>query len=551
MTRLRSFPKAAIIVLLFLVPLLPIPPASASPICSPSQSPSWQICGPITAVSGVNEQPSAVQASDGTLRLAWTHLTTTGASSIDYAVRFANGTWQSPSSVTNLGGQNEFPSIIQHSNGTIFVFWSYKAVGANHFQIYYRYLKGTVWSTYRPLPLNGTQTSLNDTLASTAVDRSGTLWLAWTRDNTTAAGTTAVMRQLWYKTLGAAGWSTELNITSPRDVNWNLQPSIASGKDGVMRIAYSRGQSPSFQINYVYRSSSGWSSPVPVSSSNSTANDQSPSLIQDRNGTFRVFWTRNTNPNLVIRTESSIDNGVHWGGETAINSACSACSSDRPSAVQSITDKNIWVFYTNTSSTSTNIWALKTSSPIFPVHDVATVCFGYCYLSFAATKMYAGGFPGPYAGQSPIESVYITVRNFGDFIENVTLNLAVTNTTKYLFTQALQVQNNTSATFAFNWNTTGVKPGRYGISANATIPGETVGNQADDNLLLKNQIWLIPLGDVNQDGAVTIVDISIANFGYAATPGNPRWNPYADITGGGIISIVDINYINFHYGIYT
>ena len=529
--------------------LIPPQQVSGSITCSPSQSSFWKICGPIEALGGIDEQPSALQANDGTLRLAWAHLTGTGVSNIYYNTRLANGTWMGASVLTNLGGHNQFPSIIQAGNGTIFVFWSYKAAASSHYQIYYRYLKGSAWSAYTPLPLT-TPTSLNDTQPSTTLGSDGTLWLVWTRDNSTAVGTSRVMRQLWYKTLNSTGWSPENSITSSSDTNWNFEPSVLVGRDGLVRIAFARGvQTPTnFQINYIYRAGSGWSVPNRIVTSNSTANDANPSLIQDRNGTLWVFWSRDMTTNFVLRGEYSVDNGAHWIGETAITAACSTCpDSEQPAAVQSSTDKNIWVFYSTNPTVSTfSIWALETTSPIYPVHDVSLTTPVF---SLSNPIQYAGGFPGPYIGISPVETIYINVQNSGDLAENVTLHLTISNTTLYSFVQTIQVLSGNLGNFAFSWNTTGAKPAQYRFVINATISTpESLGNQVDNVATIPNAIHLYPLGDVDQDGWITIQDISVADLGYGATPGNSRWNPWADITGGGIISIVDINYITYHYG---
>jgi hypothetical protein len=559
--QMRAELRIVLIILLMIFisfPLNQLPRnVQAAVTCSNSQSSSWQICGPIEALTGIDEQPTGIQANDGTLRLAWTHIIGSGASSIYYNTRLTNGTWLNAAPITNLGGLNQNPSLVQANNGTIFLFWSYRpATGpdSSHYRINYRYLKGTVWSSY--VNATATPATMNDTMPSAAVGSDGTLWLIWTRDNSTSLGTTPVMRQLWYKTLSSNVWSQEGSITDRLDTNWNWQPSIIVPKDGTPRIAFSRGR-PSlanFQINYITRAGTGWSPPVPIVNSNSTARDQNPSMLQDRNGTLWVFWSRDMNTNFVVRVESSVDNGAHWTVDIALTAACVGCAdSQGPSAVQSntSTDKNIWVFYSTNPSqfgTGFDIWAFKTTNPIYPVHDVSVPLAFY---SLSNIVQYAGGFPGSYVGQSPIESIYATVQNLGDLPENVTLRLTVSNTTIYSFTQILLIPSGTSGSFAFNWNTTGVKPAVYRMLANATIPVETFGNRADNVVRVANAIHLYPLGDVNQDGAINIVDISIANLGYGATPGNPRWNPFANITGSGVISIVDINYISYRYGTFT
>jgi hypothetical protein len=479
-----------------------------------------------------------------------------------YATRMLNGTWNSGTSINNLGGSNLFPSIVQASNGTIFVFWSYKKIGSPNYQIYYRYLKGSVWSSYTKVPLQ-TATTWNDTQPSTAVDKTGTLWLIWTRDNSTVAGNTPVYRQLWYETLTSSGWSKhEQNITSTSDINWNFQPSVMVGKDGLQRIVYSKGQSTlsNFQINYIYRVGSGWSIPRGIVSSNSTANDMNPSLVQDRNGTLWVFWTRNMNTNFVIRAESSIDNATSWRGETMLTVACSGCvDSEFPAAVQSGVDKNLHVFYsTNPGATGFDIWELVTVNRISPVHDV-TISRNVGSYGANASLVYAGGFSNPYAGisQSPVVVLFVTVQNLGDFAETTSVTLAVTNTTRIsLGTQTVQIPINGSNIFSFPWNTSGVRPARFGLSANASIPVEPVGNRGDDSMAMTNIVHLLPLGDVDQDGSVTLTDVAVVfyNYGFSCftpTTCSPRYNPFADTNGNGIIDIVDIGVVSRNFDTFT
>jgi hypothetical protein len=75
----------------------------------------------------------------------------------------------------------------------------------------------------------------------------------------------------------------------------------------------------------------------------------------------------------------------------------------------------------------------------------------------------------------------------------------------------------------------------------------------DNSASVSNGIHILPLGDVDQDGSVTITDFSVAVYGFGFTPACncSRWNPYADIHGVGIIDIVDVGVIQHNYGIYT
>jgi hypothetical protein len=351
------------------------------------------------------------------------------------------------------------------------------------------------------------------------------------------------------------------------------------GKDGIVRVAYSRGQSSTsiFQIYYAIYNAGTWT-PTPLTTQTS-APDGSPSIIQDRNGTLWVFWNRNLNEGSsgfaqVIYDRSSIDNGATWSAEsalTAISCNTSGCmQSENPTVVQSTYDKYVWVFYASDPVSTLDIYALQsaicvsgscTPRQIAPVHDITI-----SYYSNNASLVYQGGFHNPYAGiaESAVVQVSATVVNPGDYVENVSVSLTATNITSYgLGTQIiLRVQPGGSGIASFNFDTTWVKPARYGISGNATIPVETFGNKPDGLLSASNQIHVLPLGDVDQDGSVTISDISVVFYNYGCTspnytritcPTRPNdgYNPWADINGDGVIDIVDVATVSKNYGTYT
>ena len=479
-----------------------------------------------------------------------------------YVNRLANGTWLHPALLTSQPSptKNQNPAVAQINNGTIFLFWSYQAVSSPHYQISYRTLTNGKLSTYKVAttpPIN-----MNDTLPSAAVGRDGTLWLVWTRDNRTAAGTSPVMRQLLYKTLKGGVWSAETNLTSPTDVNQNLQPSIIVGKDGVVRIAFARGppSTGNFQINYMTYSGTAWSAPTPIvtTCSSSCTGDANPSLTQDRNGTIWLFWARNvvvsTTTDFVIYSKFSVDNGAHWNSsETPLTAVSTSVESQMPTAVQSntITDKNLWVFYsTNPSGAEFDIWGLKSPNPIRPVHDITVSGF-----SVSNYFWYAGGLPS--IGQGASLPIYVNVTNLGDFGETAVVTLFATNTSNInIGTVSQFITNGTWSYLSFNWNTSGVRAAVYGLSASiAPLPGETLGNLGDNNFSVSNESHILPLGDVDQDGSVTITDVGVVYFNYGFTVGSLhngfRVPAFADINGNGIIDIVDVGVVSRNYGTFS
>ena len=573
---------SGILLVLCMTGLITLPQVHAAPTCSPSQSSSWQICGPIESPNTINLQPDAIQVNDGTLGMVW--LSLVGS---NLAVLYASGTWDGVSwswstgtDITTQAGKNQNPALAQLANTTTYMFWSYKPSTSPNYQLYYLKQNGGLFSkTYVKVPLTN-PTPLNDTLPSASVGRDGTLYLVWTRDNSTRVGTTPVMRQLWYKTLKNGVWSVEQPLTSATDVNWNYQPSVAVGKDGVVRVVFSRGRFSTnvFDVYYMTYSGSSWSSPQAVTTQ-TTTQDSYPTIAQDRNGTFWVFWSRNLGTGnstaYSVFESSSFNNGSNWTGGTGLTpTSCgsSGCDSEYPTAVQSTSDKNIWVFYATNPVLNFNIYALETTSPVTPVHDVAIVPYTNtplpAFIRTNASQVYPGGLHVPYGwvngvytpiNESALVRVTVNVQNFGDFAETVTLSLSVTNTTTTKFaTSVFQLSPGAITVNSFNWNTTGFKPARYGITANASIPIVTMGNKLDGLIVTTNLVHLLPPGDVNQDGSVTISDVTVVfsayNFScFTATTCSPTFMSaqWGDVDGSPVIDIVDATVVAQNYNTFT
>jgi hypothetical protein len=462
---------------------------------------------------------------------------------------YTNGVWSNDYNLTT-SGKNASPSLVQLVNGTILVFWVMKP--ARSYEVFYKRLIGNAWST----PVQVTTTTLNDTLNAAAVNnRDGSLWLVWTRVNSTCA--CAASKQLFYKTLKNGVWSSDVQLTN--DGNQNYGANVLISKDGIVKIAWSKGAAGSnYQLFYesYNGTSNSWSSASQIVSSTST--DEHPSLIQDRNGTLWLFWSRLIVVSLLIQYyvlfgKYSYDLGKTWSGEIQLTNTANTVDSQMPSAVQSTYGvKPLWVFYSSNLNVPDNdIYAL-TSSGIGPVHDV-TVSGASGSSNLGTSWEYPGGLKS--VSQSAIMTITIAVANIGDFVENVMVTLSVTNTTvTTIGTRTSLVGPGNIMNFYFYWNTTNITPARYGQSVSITaLPGETLGNMGDNSFGSTNQIHILPFGDVDQDGSVTITDFSVAVYGFDFTPACncSRWNPYADVHGLGIIDIVDVGIIQHNYGIYT
>jgi hypothetical protein len=508
-------------------------------------APSWSSPILVDSQRGLDILPSALQASNGTMWLAWeSDRNDLSNARFDIIYKtYTNGVWSNDYNLTT-SGKNASPSLVQLVNGTILAFWVMKP--ARSYEVFYKRLIGSTWST----PVQVTTTTLNDTLNAAAVNnRDGSLWLVWTRVDSSCA--CAASKQLYYKTLKNGVWSSDVQLTN--DNNQNYGASVLIAKDGIVRVVWSKGAAGSnYQLFYeAYNSTSGsWSSSFQVVSSSST--DEHPSLIQDRNGTLWLFWSRLIVVSLLIQYyvlfgKYSYDLGKTWSGEIQLTNTSNTVDSQMPSAVQSTYGvKPLWVFFSSNLNVPDNdIYALM-SSGIGPVHDV-TMSGVSAANNLGTSWEYPGGLKS--VGLSAIVTVRVAISNIGDVVENVIATLSYTNnTTVPVGTVKSLVGPGNTMNFYFYWNTTNVKVARYGFSVSiAALPGETSGNMGDNSYSVANQVLILPFGDVDQDGDVSIIDLSIFFHDYNSAVGSPLYNPYCDIAGTGIINIVDIGVVLYNF----
>jgi hypothetical protein len=550
--------KAALAVLLFIA--FSTVYQIAPPVHAAS---SWSAPFKVAQTSGLNLYPASLRMLNGTMWIAWSACSIFGCSSSSIYVETGNGTsWSYPTNIT-AQGQNVAPALTQYqspTNGTdyIFLFWSSNVAGK--FNIYYKTFHSDIygdqiWSATSRVT---TTTSFNDGFPSATTGRDGTIWLFWTRENSTAPCTSGSAQQIYFKTLKANIWSQDTPLTSGAYCNYG--PSSAVGKDGVLRLAYAHGNMTYPQV--FYQTYNGvWSSSSQIVTS--TVPDDSPALMQDRNGTFWLFWQREnpTSLDYAIFGKTSVDDGQTWSQESQITFPASNVDNRMPAAVQSTIDDHVYLFFAaNPANNTFYIYAAKSPVSISPVHDVSVSGFTLANTGLPTTPkgqallQYPGGLK--MTGESANVSISVAVSDPGDYTETVSLTVTATNQTSIpVGTQTFNLSPGGSTTRVFGWNTTNAPPGRYSLSAVA-LPSchcETPGNQGDLSFGLTNQVHILPLGDIDQDGNVNLIDVSVVFYDFGFTPSCQcsRWNPYADVDGDSLIGIIDAGVAGRNFGIVT
>lgn len=439
--------------------------ALASQISS-SRALGWSVGVRFTMNSEAwDEYPSIMQTRDGTIWVFWSSDSILGQYDIFYKTSSNNGaSWSSEKRLTADQTSDDYhPSAMQSQYLTIWVVWTRN--GAGNGEIFYKKSSnnGSTWTGDVQLTSN----AFDDSLPSIFQDLHGTIWIVWHR------ALSATQYNVFYVTSSDNGlsWSSEKQLAY--EAPFNLDPSIMGTGNGTIWIVYSSFVNANYELFYKNSTDYGtsWSNAIQLTTS-TTADDLAPSVIQDMSGTIWVFWARDSK----IYYKTSTNNGAGWSPD---NLLLSSSGFDENPSVTTTINRKIWLVWQSTRTDAQWDIYYKISDEISPVHDIAL------------TKMILwlpGGHLVESVSESTILFINVTVENQGQFTEtfNVTVyadrntgDLHVEIETQYGVT--LPVGNKID--LKFTWNTLSVPYGTYYLSSNASIvPGEY---DIADNLLFR------------------------------------------------------------------
>jgi hypothetical protein len=142
-------------------------------------------------------------------------------------------------------------------------------------------------------------------------------------------------------------------------------------------------------------------------------------------------------------------------------------------------------------------------------------------------------------GQGRCLDVNVTVENKGEHAG--TCNVTAYANTTLIETQQVTLSSKNSTTITFTWNTTGVTYGNYAVIAFVKQVSSEIGK-------LGGYITVTPLGDLNLDGTVNILDIFIVANAFGSKPEDPNWNSIADLNKDNVVNILDIFAVAWDFG---
>jgi len=148
---------------------------------------------------------------------------------------------------------------------------------------------------------------------------------------------------------------------------------------------------------------------------------------------------------------------------------------------------------------------------------------------------------------STIVNITVIVKNIANISVSETFNVTVKCDLNIIETeQVVDLAQGVNTTLTFNWNTTGVVPGNYIISAEASIVPDELNT--DNNIFGNGMIRVKIPGDIDGDGYVGSSDFSVLAGAYGSSSGDPAYDARADFDNDGYIGSADFSILAGNYG---
>ena len=484
-------------------------------------------------------QPAVIQGMDGTAWVFYEYIYFNQHSALPViayrtsqspGITYNSTNWsaQSTLSATPLS-QNISPSTSSYRNGTLYVAFASNRTG--NFNIFVKkYSPGIGWGPDYQVTLNTLDQIGNSVVAA----NDGSLWVFYDRQiNSNTAS-------IYYRVLHGGQTPAEVQFTNTTTGVQDQLPSAYQLIDGSIVVVWTHTDSSGNNNIYYRKYTSGvWGSVSQITTSNM---DSSPKIIQDENTTLWLAFTHDipqggSNFQVAVYYTYSINLGTSWAPSTNLtNDACGVpCPTSENAALAQLKDGRAYLFFTSNRDPQ-SYWNLYyASTGVIPFHHVAVTA-----LSFGPQKIRSGW----------TLTVNVTITNLGTFPESFYIFVRATNTSRVtVAAQFFSLAAGQVLPFSILWNTQGVYPGKYQISA--YIPPVNGEITPLANTAYAGIAWLVPLGDVDMNGCVNILDAAAVSIAWETTPGNPLWNPLADLDGDGVINIIDASDVGIWYGVCT
>ena len=497
-----------------------------------------------TTISYYDGFPSITQTSDGKIWLVWSR-SILGNLTLYYKTSLDLGTtWSEEMNLTEplTAGNDQNPSIIQAMNGTIWIAWAsdrpplFPQTPVPDFNLTadpssLTIPKGgsdtsniTVTSMNNfsdPVDLSimhepsGVSSTLNPTQVTPPPNGTATSTLTVSVEPTATPGNYTITVK------GKGG-----KMVHAVDIALEIIGSAGAGESGGSAPPYAASSPPDgawedYDIYYKVSHDNGATWLNDTLLSNNDFDDLCPSIYQLENGTIFLAWQSLGSGNQDIYYMTTVD-GTIWSNTTQLTTYS---GHDRAPSVTQTSDGKIWVAW-STNRTGDNEIFYKTYDGTSWSDDMR--------LTYSPDSEVA-----PTILQTIDDNIYIFWCSTPPTTGDADIYYKVSSDDGASWSESIQFTTDNNEDM---W-------------PSATQARDTkiwvvwVSNRADQPDGNWDIYWRTSLaGDINEDGIVDIVDLSIIGYAFGTFEGEPNYNPDADINKDGIVDIGDITIVCIYYG---
>jgi len=482
--------------------------------------------------------PSITQTNDGGMWVTW-HSGRTGNYELFYKISSDNGiSWSGDFQLTSNASLDSHPSILQSSDERIWIVWDSDRTG--DFEIYYKTSidNGESWSGDTQLTVDPARDSFPSIMQSS----DGKIWVFWSSGRNVTVSppdpTYQLSANIFYKFSSDSGqtWSDDtLLATDYKNNYWDdLYPSCMQAANGSIWVVWAKHAREIYAKTY---NGTHWFGEVRLTTD--PRDDTHPFIMQTANERIWVFWDSNRNAH-----DTDIYYKIFDGSWTDDLQLTTSMEDDEwPGAVQT-SDLRIWVAWNSPRypqlvydifyRTGTELHDIAVSS-VTPYTNHNSNAFAYrgeiAYVGVEVENQGEGKeifAVKCYANSTQLGQRIVTLDAGKSFVSVFEWNTTKVKAGVYVPNAvAVAVQGETDISDNY----------LVGDSFEVRIWGDVCG-------WFGGVLMPIPNQRVNLDDFMVIV----FNYGAADPSWNPVWGPACDITEDGVVDIDDVMTVSIHYG---
>lgn len=241
----------------------------------------WSADTRLTTNVDIDWSPSVAATNDGKIWVVWRSDRISNNGTIFYKV-FDGSSWTEDTMLAGGPSINDYPAVTSTNDGKIWVVWVSDRVGQNE-NLFYKVFDGVSWSDDTQL----TTDPYPDTFPSIMQASDGKIWVVWTSPRFEMQG------DIFYKVFDGVSWSEDTRITSDT-TTIEEEPSVMQASDGMVWVVFTKIIKQK-QKDLYYRVYNGtdWTSDIQLTWD--YYHDFDPAITQARDGTIWVVWDSDRN----------------------------------------------------------------------------------------------------------------------------------------------------------------------------------------------------------------------------------------------------------------